>query len=313
MTALDLSTLDLSALDRYRPIVDDWPAFCAALQRPLPVCIWTNTLRATPPEVSAWLARDGFAPVPTTWYPGAFRLSAAARPAQHAAYSMGLFHIQEEASLLPPVLLGAQPGETILDLCAAPGGKTAQIAVDLQNTGTVVANDRYSGRLHVLRTLMDRLGLCNVSTTVCDGTRYPVPNALFDRVLVDVPCSCEGTSRKHPRVLRKASREQSLRMAAVQVDLLQQAIACCKPGGHVVYATCTYAPEENEAVVDAVLAAYPDAIRLQTPVLKNLVTTPGLTQWEDQSFQPSLSQTRRLWPHHQDTGGFFVALLQKTT
>ncbi|WP_456427217.1 RsmB/NOP family class I SAM-dependent RNA methyltransferase [Rhodocaloribacter sp.] len=298
--------------ERYRPLIDDWEAFTEALARPLPVCVWTNTLRTTPEALAETLRAEGCAFEPLAWHPGAFRLTDGAAAAHLPSYLAGLFHIQEEVSMLPAMLLAPRPGERVLDLCAAPGNKTAEIAVAMRGAGTVVANDLSRGRLHVLRTTVDRLGLLNVSVTRHDAAAFPDASGGFDRVLLDAPCSCEGTARKHPRVVAQSSRVNSLRMGRMQTRMLARAVDRCRPGGRIVYATCTFAPEENERVVAETLQAFGDAVRLLPARIRGLRTTPGLTTWEGESFPDDLRLTSRLWPHHNDTGGFFVAVFEKS-
>lgn len=213
--------------------------------------------------------------------------------------------------MLPVRFLDPQPGQRILDLCAAPGNKTAQIAVQMENRGTVVANDISAGRMRALRQVQERLGLLNISTTVYDGSNYPGGAGLFDRVLVDAPCSCEGTSRKEPSVLERVGPSISLKRSGGQRALLRKAVQLCKPGGRIVYATCTYAPEENEAVVDAILREQPEGVRLVPARLDDFNTSEGLTEWAGQTFDPSLRRTMRVWPHQNDTGGFFIAVLER--
>ena len=308
---MSIPLLNAPALDRYRPLVDDWDAFLDALRRPLPTAIWTNTLRATPEEVAALLAHEGIPVEPIPWYPGAFRLPPDLNPGATMAYTMGLYHVQEEVSLLPPVLLDPQPGERVIDLCAAPGNKTAQIAVAMQNRGTVVANDVSGGRMNVTRTTLARLGLANVSTTHVNAVQYPVAEP-FDRVLADVPCSCEGTSRKHPDVLMRANVRRSCTLGERQLAILERGLRLCRPGGRIVYATCTYAPEENERVLDALLRSHPDAVRLLPARIDGVDASPGLTAWGGQALHPDLHRALRVWPHQLDSGGFFVAVLEKT-
>ncbi len=186
---------------RYESLVDDWTAFQNTITRPLPTCLWTNTLRTTPDELLKLMAADGIILKALNWSENGFRLPRQLSPGKLWQYLAGLYHVQEEVSMLPVKLLDPQPGERILDLCAAPGGKTAQIAVALNNEGTVIANDRVYQRMRAMGQTIDRLGLLNVSTTTFDGCSYPKAAGLFDRILVDVPCSCEGTSRKNPEVL----------------------------------------------------------------------------------------------------------------
>ena len=299
------------ALARYRPIVDDWAAFSEAVSRPLPACLWTNTLRASPEDVALDLRESGFVPQPLGWLPGAFTLPAGSRLANRLNYLVGCYHIQEEVSMLPVLLLDPQPGERILDLCAAPGNKTAQMAVRMENRGTIVANDLRRERLNVLRTTIDRLGLLNVCTTVYDAATFPEQAGLFDRVLADVPCSCEGTSRKYPEVLRLSSVENSLRLQATQIRILRRALHLCKPGGRVVYATCTYAPEENEMVVAEILKTCTPPPRLLRIEIEGFTTQPGLRASNGHPFPETMAHALRIWPHHNDSGGFFVAVLKK--
>lgn len=297
---------------RYRPLLDDWDAFCTALARPLPTCIWTNVLRTTPDAVAARLAAAGVGAAALPWHPGAFRLPDAADAGRRLGYVAGGYHIQEEVSMLPVALLAPQPGERVLDLCAAPGNKTAQIAVAMGDVGTVVANDINAGRSRAIRGTLDRLGLRSVCITTADAARYPAAAGLFDRVLADVPCSCEGTTRKQADPTFDDTPRRGRDLPRLQAAILRRALRLCRPGGRVVYATCTYAPEENEAVVDAVLG-HPigRGVRLLPAALPGFASAPGLTAWEGASYHPDLRNALRAWPHHNDTGGFFVAVLQK--
>lgn len=298
--------------ERYRAIVPEWGAFCDALSRPLPACLWTNVLRTTPERICQWLEEEGCRPEPLTWYRNAFRLPTGAKPGTLLPFRVGHVHIQEEVSMIPPLLLAALPGERVLDMCAAPGNKTAQVAVGMRNRGTVVANDRSKGRLHVLRRAMARLGILNVTTTVADAARFPDRGDSYDRVLVDAPCSCEGTSRKHPHMALDCSAEHGCRMGGIQKAILRRAVALSRPGGRIVYSTCTYAPEENEAVVNAVLNEWEGTVRLLPACIGGLTTSPGLTSWCGEAYDPSLAHCLRVWPHQNDSGGFFVAVLEKS-
>ncbi len=308
----------LAPLERYRPLIDDWEAFAAALERPLPPVVWTNRLRTAPDRLRELLERDGQAPAPVAWCPDAFRLADGAAPGKGLLGLTGLYHIQEEVSLLPVELLDLRPGQRVLDLCAAPGGKTARIAVALGNRGAVVANDVDWRRLVAVGRNLDRLGLMNVTATAWDAANFPESGGLFDRVLADVPCTCEGTSRKNPGVLEWGGEVERRRTAAVQTAILRKAVRLCRPGGRVVYSTCTYAPEENEAVVDRVLrearsdgSGADGPLRLVEARIEGFEGAPGSTVWEGRSLAPELSRALRVWPHVHDTGGFFVAVLEK--
>ena len=148
----------LPALERYRPLIEDWAAFAESLAAPLPGCVWANRLRIAPARFGELLRAEGLKPESLAWHPGAFRLATEVKPGNHWWYLAGLGHSQEEASQLPVALLDPQPGERVLDLCAAPGGKSAQIVQAMENRGTLVANDASVGRVRALRANLERLG-----------------------------------------------------------------------------------------------------------------------------------------------------------
>ena len=301
-----------SPFRRYHAIVDDPSAFEEALKRPLSRFIWTHRLRIAPGELVDHLQADGFELSPLEWFPGAFRVTGEPVPlGGHWTYQAGFFHIQEAGSMVPVRLMAPQPGARILDLCAAPGNKTVQAAVDMENRGTVVANDLRYGRMASIRMHVDRLGLVNVSTTCWDGGSYPRSAGLFDAVLVDAPCSCEGTSRKNTDIFDRPVPGRN-RLLFRQKLLLERAVRLCRPGGRIVYSTCTYDPEENEAVVDAALHAFAGQLRMVPVPLPGLHSSPGVTGWQGVRYHGSLRHAVRIWPHQNDTGGFFVAVLERT-
>lgn len=312
------TTRDLSALERYRPLVDDWDAFCEALSRPLPQCVWGNSARITPDALLEWLERCGLGEaLPLSWCEGAWRIPASPRRdlGTLLPFLAGLYHIQEEASLLPGHWLAPQPHERVLDTCAAPGGKSAQLAIQMRNTGSVIANDRDAGRLRALRSIIDRLGLVNVSMTRFDAANMPREVGLFDRILVDVPCSCEGTSRKNVSVLEHVKRFDHDAHSRLQEAILTRALEQLRPGGLLAYSTCTYAPEENERVVSRSLARFGEG-RAQVealPALRGFYVSPGLTEFGGERFGEAMARCGRVWPHHNDTGGFFVALIRRSS
>ncbi len=301
-----------SPLQRYHPIIEDVPAFEEAIRRPLARFIWTHKQRIEPAKLESLLHAGGYRLTPLDWYPEAFRVTVEPAPlGGHWTYQAGFFHIQEAASMVPVRLLSPRPGMRIMDLCAAPGNKTVQAAAAMENSGTVVANDLRHQRMASIRMHVDRLGQVNVSTTCRDGGSYPRKAGLFDAVLVDAPCSCEGTSRKNADILQRPVPGRD-RLILRQQHLLERAVRLCRPGGRIVYSTCTYDPEENEAVVDAVLRDMPDKVEVLPASLPGLRAAPGLTSWQQERYHPGLRHALRIWPHLNDTGGFFVAVLQRT-
>ncbi|MGB1014041.1 MAG: NOL1/NOP2/sun family putative RNA methylase [Nannocystaceae bacterium] len=301
---------DPDKFSRYREIIDDWRGFQAAIRRPLPKVLWANTLRITPEALRALLGPEL---VPLPWSSVAFKVPDELAVGKHWAYLAGLFNIQEEVSMLPVHALDLHGAQRVLDLCAAPGNKTAQISVRIGESGSVIANDRSIKRMRAVGHTFERLGLLNIATTTYDARRYPRPECLFDRVLADVPCSGEGTCRKNRRSVPQVSEEDALRMAETQRGILRNAIRLCRPGGRIVYSTCTFAPEENECVLDAVLRESQGAVRLLPAQIPGFHASPGLTAWQGRTLDPSLRHGLRVWPHQQDTGGFFVAVLERTS
>lgn len=300
-----------SPLARYRGILDDWDAFAATLCRPLAPCIWANPTRIGRSDLQDLLAAEGIAAQPLPWLADALRLPAETRAGQNWWYCAGLAHAQEEVSQLPAHLLDLVPGQRVLDLCAAPGGKTAQIALALDNRGTLIANDISLSRIKALQGNLDRLGILNCTTTCADGANWPAASGQFDRILVDAPCSSEGTLRRNPSMLARLDPGSPARLAPRQRALLRKAVQRLRPGGRLIYSTCTFAPEENELTVAEVLAEYPGQVRLVPIEVPGLIASPGLTHWEGCDLPDELALALRIWPHQNDSGGFFIAVLVK--
>lgn len=298
----------MESLRRYAAIVDDTEAFLAACAAPLPRVVWVNPVRLSEGEAAGTMARRCPAAERLPYLDGAWRVPPdAARPGKWPEFALGLIHTQEEVSLWPVAVLEPRPGEAVLDMCAAPGNKTARVAAAMGDAGAVLANDRKWPRLQGIQDIAARLGLTSIMAAHGDGARIP-GTARFDRVLVDAPCTGEGTTRKS-RGEAPDRRSDYARMQALQKGLLRRAVELTRPGGVVVYSTCTYAPEENEAVLDAI---YPEKAAIEPVALPPQVTVdPGVTQWQGASYRPDVANAIRFWPHHNDTGGFFVARLRR--
>ncbi|HJL15663.1 MAG TPA: RsmB/NOP family class I SAM-dependent RNA methyltransferase [Sandaracinaceae bacterium LLY-WYZ-13_1] len=307
MSANDRSDVE-RRLGRYRAALEDWDDFAEAMRAPLPTVVWANPERLDRDALAAILDASGVPSEPVGWEPHALRLPTATRPGKHWAHWAGLYYVQEEASLVPVRALDPRPGERVLDLCAAPGSKTARIAFALGNRGTVVANDRNAGRLAANAASILRLGLRNVTCTAGDGTAFPLDAGRWDAVLVDAPCSGEGT----PGDPREPTDPEFRRaIAGTQRALLRRAARLCRPGGRIVYSTCTLAPEENEAVIDDVLARTPSLRAVPVPPIAGLPLSEALPAWDGRPFAAPVRHARRLWPHRHGTDVFFVALLDK--
>ena len=302
----------------YRPLFDDqgFEELCEAFKRPLPPTCWVHEGRVSAEWVAERLERDGYGPQRASWVPGALTLSREASLGRRFEYRAGLIHTQEAASMLPPIALNPQPGELVLDLCAAPGGKSAQLSRLMKGRGTLVVNDLSFARLSALRATQERLGLTNMVLCARDGARLLEGHPpCFDKVLVDAPCSCEGTIRKKGRWSFTGERgDFRAVLHATQVRLLLNALKLTKEGGRVVYSTCTLDPLENEAVVEEALKRFEAeqgaSATLEPCAWDGFEAAEGLTSWEGRAFRAEMTRCARVYPHHNDTGGFFIASLK---
>ena len=290
-------------LERYRDIVDDYAEFQRACEQPLPTCIWANPTRTTGEELTGCLDRLGYPWRPSAAFDDTYLLPSWVNPGSTPEYVLGHYHVQEEVAQTALPALDPKPGERVLDLCAAPGNKTAQIGIAMKNRGTLVANELRRSRVKSLRFNLERLGVYNVLIVEGNGSGFPLTAGPLDRVLVDAPCTCEGTVRRFPGVTERVDDDSRLRAIRTQEHLLRRAIRLTRPGGCVVYSTCTFAPEENEGVVDNVLAGQGHIV----PFSIGLRSSHGLSSWQGRVFREDMANAKRFYPHQNDTGGFFVA------
>lgn len=254
-------------------------ALCEWNNQPPPIYIRINTLRASakPTDVEA----------DPTNHPLCWRVTNAAGLFQTESFTKGEFYVQDPSTLLAVDLLDPQPGESVLDMCAAPGGKTTYIAQQMQNRGRIIAADSTNSRLALVGENCRRLGVDIAATLACEGTHLDrcLRGEEFDRVLVDAPCSNTGVLRRRADLRWRIEEREIARLAVLQGKLLASAAKFTKSRGVLVYSTCSLEPEENESVVEAFLAAH-----------------PGFT----------METTRSLFPPRDDMDGAFVARLRKT-
>jgi len=223
----------------------------------------------------------------------------------------GVIYLQNEASWTPVIGLNPQPGETVLDMCAAPGGKTSHIAALMQNKGKLIANDNSRPRLLKLQQNLARLHV-KADYSLHDATRLSksFPEASFDKILLDAPCSGEGlVNLTLPKTLDTWSVAHIRRLSSLQKQLITEAWKLLKPGGRLVYSTCTMAPEENEVVVNHLLKRNEDAHIVPLEMQYDVVHS-GITSWNDRDFHPTITHALRLLPA-RGREAFFVCLLQK--
>jgi NOL1/NOP2/sun family putative RNA methylase len=296
------------SLDRYRSVVPDWAAFMEAAERPEPQVFRVRTGRISPETLRERLEAQGYRLRPMQGQPDFLLVEDGPRPVSFGLeHWLGLLYVQQASTGVAAPALAPRPGERILDLCAAPGGKTTHTADLMGDRGALVAVEVNDARIRGLLGNTYRLGHANVLVVEADGRDLP-EEACFDRVLVDAPCSGEGTLRRRSGRPPNQSRRFLGYVAKMQDALLRKAIRVTRPGGTILYVTCTFAPEENEAVVSRVLADEPvelEALALPVP------HAPGLTSFEGARFDPRLEGAARIYPHHLDSGGLFLARLRK--
>ncbi len=295
-----------STILRYQEIIGDWEAFSLACARPLPVTIRVNTLRASAEEVYRRLTDKGFMLSRIKWADDLF-LVHQGTVSKTIEHWLGMFYIQEAVQTIPVRILDPQPGNQILDMAAAPGGKCTQIASYMHNHGALIANEPVGKRQPSLMANINRMGVLNATVTSYRGESFPM-HIGFDRILLDAPCSAEGTIRKEPALRHGATAATVLRLSRLQKRLIQRSYDLLKPGGVLVYSTCTFAPEENEAVVSYLLS--------KRKVLVDQVSLPfdahtGINGWNGQKFASEVQRCVRIYPNDVDSGGAFIARLRK--
>ncbi len=222
-------------------------------------------------------------------------------------HALGMIYVQEAASMIPPIVLNPQPGEIVLDMCAAPGSKTTQITMYMQNKGILIANDKTHQRLQSLGINMQRCGVSNATITLMDAMWFK--DMQFDRILLDAPCSGTGAIRKSLKTLRIWNPEGIKRLAYMQQKLIEKAFSLLKSDGILVYSTCSLEPDENEAVVSFLLEKYDDAVI--EPITLNIKHGSAITEFAGKRYHIGVQHCLRLWPQDNDTEGFFVAKIRK--
>lgn len=242
------------------------------------------------------------------WIPNGYYYGEEARPAQDPYYAAGLYYLQEPSAMTPASRLPVRPGERVLDLCAAPGGKATELAARLKGSGTLVANDISQSRARALLYNLELFGTRNaLVTNETPGRLGAVFEGWFDKILVDAPCSGEGMFRKAPEVAGVWEEDRPAYFARLQRDIVDHAARMLKPGGMLLYSTCTFAPEENEGTVAWLLREHPE-LRLAEPEAYEGFSG-GEPQWGDGS--PELEKCVRIWPHKMRGEGHFLALFVK--
>ncbi len=314
-------------LDRMEAALgEDFPAFAASFARTLSPSLRINPLRGNAPSVRDMLPYLGDT-VPWQaagfFYPEA-DAAGAPRPGKHPLHEAGLYYIQEASAMLPASLCPPRPGERVLDLCAAPGGKATQLAGALMGEGLLIANEIHPGRAAILSQNLERMGVRNaVVTHASPDELAPHFNEFFHKIVVDAPCSGEGMFRREADAVRMWSPENVAMCAERQAGILDTAARMLAPGGMMIYSTCTFAPAEDEGAVMEFLLRHPDFTVV--PSVEPLVVAcreagildGGHPEWVEgcarypEGIRESVRGAYRVLPHHAPGEGHFAVILRK--
>ena len=287
---------------------DEFDAYIASFSEPRLYGMRANTLKISPKELETRL-NASLTPVP--WCKEGFYYDGTSfRPAKHPYYTAGLYYIQEPSAMSTGAMLPIEEGDRVLDMCAAPGGKSTQVAAKLNGTGIIVANDVSTGRCKALAKNIELAGIPNAVVT----NEYPEKLAdklplFFNKIIVDAPCSGEGMFRKDENAVKSWEEHKTTVCTELQRDILKQADRLLCPGGIIAYSTCTFAPEEDEGMIEEFLAATNNGYEL-IAVDKSTGFSDGRPEWAN-SKNEELKKCARLMPYKIKGEGHFLALLRK--
>ena len=270
-----------------------------------------QALRINPLKVGrcVFAGNNPFELTPVSWEENGFYYDKEDMPGKHPYHEAGVYYIQEPSAMAPVPFLEVRPGERILDLCAAPGGKSTQIGAALAGKGLLVSNEIHPARAKILSENIERLGIVNaIVTNESPEKLAEIFEGYFDKILVDAPCSGEGMFRKNEEATQEWSPENVQICADRQDHILDQAAKMLCNGGRIVYSTCTFAPAENEGSISRFLQRHPEFSIVQMPMPEGFES--GRTEWSDGS-HPDIVNTMRIWPHRVCGEGHFLAVLQK--
>lgn len=298
--------LPIKFLEKMQNILgDEYDAFIKTYEENRKAALRINTLKGNGEKLFSVLG-EKLSPVP--WTSDGYFYPDTMQPGKNPLHEAGAYYIQEPSAMLPAVLLKAQPGECILDLCAAPGGKTTKIAADMKGEGLLVANEIHPKRAAILSSNVERMGIKNavVTNESSDRLLKKFPE-FFDRILVDAPCSGEGMFRKDEEARAQWNEENVIKCAVRQKEILDNAAAMLRPGGKLVYSTCTFSPEENEKMIVDFLNDHSEFSVEKTDTPSCISDgRPELAGNDERA-----AFTFRIWPHLTEGEGHFAAVLKK--
>jgi len=294
-------------IERYEKI-DDSDEFYKYMAKPLRPSIRVNTLKARVEDVVESLS-ERFELEPINWCEEGFFINTE-DVGSTIEHQLGLIFSQEASSMIPAVVLDPKPNMLVLDMAAAPGGKTTQIAQYMKNEGCIIANDVKVDRLNILISNLQRCGVLIARVTMKDGRFFRRFKDKFDRVLLDAPCSNVGMIRKNFKYLKMWRLKDVISLSRLQKELIMAGYQALKPGGILVYATCTLDPLENEEVINhLIMNTDAEIINIDLPVKR----TKPILKFEDKEYDEEIKKCLRIHPQDNDTEGFFIAKIMKPT
>ncbi len=290
--------------EEYSEIIPDFSLFQESLQRPIPTHLRINRLLIEPASLVHLLEEKGIQLIQSSRrYDTLYIAPELASPGNLLEYFLGYIHPQALTSAIASIALTPGENSYLLDMCAAPGGKSAHCAQLMKNTGMIISNDLYTNRHISLGHTLSRLGVLNAVVTGYQAQEFPLKQC-FDYVLADVPCSCEGKFRKTRDTSSYRENKGKEKLPDLQKKIILRGFDLLQENGQMLYATCTYNPEENESVVNVLLKER-DADLL--PIDVGLDFEPGITEWKDEKYDKRLKNAVRFYPHRTDSVGFFMA------
>ena len=284
---------------------EEFPAFLESYQAPRQFGLRINIKKIS---VEKFLEISPFHLTPIPWVENGFFYGSEDRPSRHPYYQAGLYYLQEPSAMTPASRLPVSPGDMVLDLCAAPGGKATELGSRLKGRGLLVANDISSSRAKALMRNLELWGIENsLVTTETPRRLAQVFPEYFHKILIDAPCSGEGMFRKDPDVAKTWDPSRPDYFSSQQKEIVARGISMLRPGGMLLYSTCTFSPQENEGVISFILENFPQMELLYIPGYQGF--SQGCPQWGNKD--PRLKKCVRIFPHHMEGEGHFLALLTK--
>ncbi|MFA5020077.1 MAG: RsmB/NOP family class I SAM-dependent RNA methyltransferase [Candidatus Pacearchaeota archaeon] len=294
---------------------NDFEDYLKTLEKPYINSIRCNTLKISTEELKKRLEKKWKVMQPFKEHPEIFHIISSLEPGEIGKaleYSLGYYYVQETSSMMPPLVINPDENDIVLDIAASPGSKTTQIAAMMNNKGILIANDIKLDRIRILSTNLQRCGVSNCIITQEEGTnlckKIEKTNFRFNKILVDAPCSGEGTLRTNPKTAVMFNENLIEKFSKTQKIILSSALKILSNGGEAVYSTCTHAPEENEEVINYILENFNVKLEeIKLPVKFH----HGITEWKGKHYNNEVKKCARIYPQDNNTEGFFICKMRK--